>query len=60
MFYNIVETRWPHSKRLPLLYFLKIFNAKLKGKFVPVFPLKARKGSRGIAPLILDVLVRWM
>ena len=41
------------------LHFLTIFNAKLKSKFVPVLDIKAHKGSRGIAPLNLDVLARW-
>jgi len=30
------------------------------GKFVPVFVIKAHEGSRGIAPLTLDVLAKWM
>jgi len=58
-FYKVVKT-WPHPKRLYRCIFQKIFNAKLTGKFVPVFAIKAHEGNRGVTPLILDVLARRM
>jgi hypothetical protein len=33
-------------------------NIKVKGKFVPVYAAKAYRGSKGIAPLILNIVPR--
>jgi len=60
--YDFPTRGYPHTKPYGVLYqqtrTIDPKNIKVKGKVVPAYAMKAHRGSRGIAPFILNLVTR--